>query len=143
MAAERAVRGRVNGIDRSDVMVKQASRRNQAAVAAGRVELEQGTVSRLPFEDGTFSKVFEVNTFHHWPSPKGDLEEILRVMKPGGLLLLCLRMKPRRKFLAPPGYTKDQIEAVKDLLRRVGFRQVCSRCRDLGGESATCVVATK
>src|SRR5687768_399653 len=40
--------GHVYGIDRSDVMLRQATRRNAAAIQAGRVTLTVGAVEHLP-----------------------------------------------------------------------------------------------
>src|SRR5215469_11461900 len=40
--------GLVYGIDRSEVMVRQATRRNNTAVRAGRVRLSCGSVASLP-----------------------------------------------------------------------------------------------
>src|SRR5918996_2966738 len=40
--------GHVYGVDRSDVMLRQATRRNAAAIQAGRVTLISGNVEQLP-----------------------------------------------------------------------------------------------
>ena len=86
-AARRVSRGLVAGIDPSEVMLRQAERRNKRFIATGRVDLRQGSVSALPFEDRSFTRVFEVNSFHHWSSPAAGLAEIRRVMRDGGTLL--------------------------------------------------------
>ena len=44
--AARLDEGRVVGVDHSDLMRRQATRRNRAAIAAGRVELHVGTALR-------------------------------------------------------------------------------------------------
>src|SRR5262249_49842801 len=50
--------GHVYGIDRSAVMLRQAARRNAAAIRAGRVTLALGTVERLPAAlDGPFDAI--------------------------------------------------------------------------------------
>src|SRR3981081_2660460 len=46
--ARRVTRGRVYGIDHSEVMVRQASNRNAAAIGDQRVELLHTSVDRLP-----------------------------------------------------------------------------------------------
>jgi ubiquinone/menaquinone biosynthesis C-methylase UbiE len=142
-AARRATRGFVAGIDRSEVMLRQAGRRNRRFIAAGRVELRRGSVDALPFENGSFTRVFEVNSFHHWPSPAEGLAEVRRVLRDGGTLMLCLRMKhPTRSFLVAPGYTASEVARVTRLVRGAGFHNA----RVLHGEAGrqvACVVADR
>jgi SAM-dependent methyltransferase len=42
----------------------------------------------MPFEDGSVSAIFMVDTFHHIPDSTRFLEEAKRVFKPGGLLMM-------------------------------------------------------
>jgi ubiquinone/menaquinone biosynthesis C-methylase UbiE len=143
LLAKRATNGFVAGIDISELMVKQASRRNRKSIQTGRVELRQGTVSSLPYEDGRFTKICTVNTFHHWPSLENDLREVRRVLDERGLLFLCLRMKhPSRKFLVAPGFTEEQVEEAQALVRRAGFCNIRTERRQLGRE-ITCVMANR
>lgn len=143
MLASRALRGFVAGVDHSEVMVMQAIRRNEAFVRAGRVEVKEGSVSRLPFPDDRFTKVCAVNSFHLWPSPEKDLQEVRRVMKKGGRLLLSLRMKhPRQHRFMPPGFTEAEIEQVREMLLRAGFRNIRKEIRQLGRE-ITCLMANR
>jgi len=143
LMAARATRGFVAGVDISELMVKQAAKRNREFIGAGRVELKQGTVSSLPYESGRFTKVCAVNSFHLWPAQEHDLNEVKRVMREGGLLALCLRMKhPSRSFLVAPGLTEEEIEEVRGLVRWVGFRHVRIERRQLGRE-AVCVLANR
>jgi ubiquinone/menaquinone biosynthesis C-methylase UbiE len=133
MLVERAPRGFVAGIDPSEVMVRQATKRNRRAVQAGRAEVRQGTAAQLPYSDRFFDKVLAVNSFHHWISPKHDLLEVRRVMRDGGVLLLALRMAlAKPKMFAAPGLTSEQAEWVKTLVERAGFRDVRTVERDVG-----------
>ena len=54
--------GRVHGVEVSDTMLKQAARRYRRDVAAGRLALHNGSLTRLPFADGTLHGVVTVNT---------------------------------------------------------------------------------
>jgi ubiquinone/menaquinone biosynthesis C-methylase UbiE len=55
--SRRATHGLVCGVDHSDVMVRQATRRNADAVHAGRVELRCGSAEHLPAFEEPFDKV--------------------------------------------------------------------------------------
>jgi SAM-dependent methyltransferase len=82
--AEAVPDGKVYGIDYSAASVDVARRVNARRIEEGRVDIRQGTVSRLPFPDGTFDFVSAVETHYYWPDLSRDLREILRTLKPGG-----------------------------------------------------------
>ena len=86
--AARAPNGRVYGIDYSEASVEASRETNQSAVAAGRVEIPQGSVSKLPFADAMFDLVTAVETHYYWPDLPNDAREIARVLKPGGTLVV-------------------------------------------------------
>ncbi len=48
----------------------------------------QGSVLRLPFEEGTFERVVAVDSFHHFPDQGAAARELVRVLKPGGRLVI-------------------------------------------------------
>ena len=83
-----ASQGTVQGIDYSSASVATARSRNRTAIAEGRVEIQQASVSALPFGECTFDLVTAVETHYYWPEPATDLLEILRVLKPGGRLAI-------------------------------------------------------
>src|SRR5215470_14795935 len=105
MMAECTTHGYVAGIDLSDVMVRQAARRNLDFIVKGRVELCQGSVANLPYEYGRFTKVLAVNNYQFWPNAELNLVEIQRVLREGGLLVICLRMHSANRFAIAPGFT--------------------------------------
>ena len=114
--AGRAWAGFVAGVDTSEVMVRQARRRNRHAIREGRVDVRQADVSRLPFRSRRFDKVLSTDCFQLWPRPLEALREVRRVLRPGGRLLLVLRMRhPWRKRLVAPGFSADEIDAVRAL----------------------------
>jgi SAM-dependent methyltransferase len=80
--------GRVAGIDPSPAMCRQASRR---AGAAKRVDLRIGEVSSLPWPDDAFDGILAVNTVQFWPDPAADVAEAMRVLAPGGRVVIALR----------------------------------------------------
>ena len=83
-----AAEGTVFGVDYAAGSVDASRANNSRLVEAGRVEIRQASVSRLPFPDATFDLVTAVETHYYWPDPSRDLREVLRVLKPGGRVVL-------------------------------------------------------
>jgi ubiquinone/menaquinone biosynthesis C-methylase UbiE len=79
----------VAGIDVSEEMVEQASTRNAAAIAAGKVVMRHGTVERMPFEDQAFDLALAINSMRVWPDVEAGLREIRRVLRAGGQVALA------------------------------------------------------
>jgi ubiquinone/menaquinone biosynthesis C-methylase UbiE len=142
MIAERAKAGFVAGVDLSDVMVRQATRYNFDLIVAGRAEVCQGSVADLPYECGRFTKVLAVNNYQFWPNAELNLGETRRVMREGGLVVICLRMHSTKRFALAPGFTEDEVADVAKLVRWVGFRDIRIVKRKVGRE-ASCVIARR
>jgi ubiquinone/menaquinone biosynthesis C-methylase UbiE len=87
--------GWIAGIDFSELMVSEASKRNAAAIEAGRVTLQYGDAATLPFKDELFDKVFSIHAVYFWSDPMDVLREAWRVLKPGGLLVITMLPKDR------------------------------------------------
>ena len=86
--AAMATEGKVEGVDYSAASVAVASKLNKEWIGSGRVEIREGSVSRLPFAEGSFDLVVAVETHFWWPDLPGDLRELLRVLKTGGELAI-------------------------------------------------------
>jgi SAM-dependent methyltransferase len=117
----RAGAGHVYGVDHSDVMLRQASRRNAAAIRAGRVTLIKAPVDQLPPAlDGPFDAILAVNSLGFWPAPAERLTELRQRLTPGGRLAIA--SQPRC-----PGATavtsRRAADEVENLLRSTGFTQ--------------------
>jgi ubiquinone/menaquinone biosynthesis C-methylase UbiE len=143
LIAARATRGLVAGVDPSDVMVRQATKRSWQAVEAGRVQLQQGTVSALPFPDSSFTKALALHSIYFWPSLEQGLRELYRVLSPGGRLAVGVRMyQPKAGRLNPSRYglTEDQVQDIKSTLESVGFRDVETQQRVLRRETITAIL---
>jgi ubiquinone/menaquinone biosynthesis C-methylase UbiE len=81
----------VTGIDISEDMIKNASRRNHAAVQQGRVVFALGDCCDLQFPDGTFDAVTGINTIYFW---RDTIKGIQILFKKG----LCFRWEKSRIF---------------------------------------------
>lgn len=84
-------KGKVYGIDHSLEMARLASSVNQKLVRSGRVEIDHGSVSSLPYADNMFDIVTAFETIQFWPDIDEDLKEIKRVLKPLGMMLIVNR----------------------------------------------------
>ena len=83
-----ATKGRVYGVDYAKGSVAASSGRNAQLIKAGRVAIKQASVSQLPFPEDSFDLVSAVETHYYWPDLVKDMREILRVLKPGGTLIM-------------------------------------------------------
>jgi ubiquinone/menaquinone biosynthesis C-methylase UbiE len=124
--------GVVSGIDISPDLVRQAESRFRPEIAEGRVRVQIGDISHLPFPAAAFDRVFTINTIYFWPDTLQGLGEIRRVLKDGGLAAVSLRSKEKMQRYAVTNYdfqlfSKDE---VADLMRQVGFRNVRVDHRD-------------
>ena len=90
--AARVPRGRAVGVDPSETMLAMAGRRLRRPIAAGRVELRLASAEALPFPDASFDAAYAANSVQFWPGPERSLREGRRVLRPGGTLLLAIRL---------------------------------------------------
>ena len=91
-------RGKVYGIDYSQEMVQLSKKVNDDLIKHGIVEIIEGSVSALPFQDNTFDFVTAFESYYFWPDMVSDLIEIKRVLKPGAFLLLVHAAYKDEKF---------------------------------------------
>ncbi len=93
-----ATDGMVYGIDYSEGSVAASRMHNEHLIKAGRVAIEKASVSQLPFPTNTFDLVTAVETQYYWPNLVEDMREVLRVLKPGGTLLVIAEMYKGGRF---------------------------------------------
>ena len=67
--------------DTSQEMLKQAQDK-------GHLHLVRAQSEHLPFSDNSFERVLVVDSFHHFRDQEKSLDELLRVLKPGGRLVI-------------------------------------------------------
>jgi len=111
------------GIDISSTMVEEASRFNEELVSSGKASFVLGSSQKMPFEDNTFERVFSIGVIHFWTEPKVALEEVHRVLRPGGLMLMgCLAPQGAPVFARPEyGFHLREASAWKKLCGAAGF----------------------
>lgn len=95
--AEVATQGKIYGVDFAASSVIASVSKNKQLIQIGRVEIEQASVSHLPFPDNYFDLVTAVETHYYWSTLVEDFQEILRVLKPGATFVVIAESYNRRK----------------------------------------------
>ena len=99
-----APQGAVDGVDYATGSVAASRHKNKKLLTEGRVAISHASVSHLPFADNTFDLVTAVETQYYWPDLPHDMREVLRVLKPGGTLLVLAESykKGSHEFIQRP-----------------------------------------
>lgn len=119
----KAAQMRYYGIDISETMVQEALQHNAELVASGAAIFTLGNGQELPYADHFFDKIFTVNTLYFWKDPLKQLQEIRRVLKPGGRLGIgirsrhCMEQMPFTQY----GFELYDAAAARSLLEMAGF----------------------
>jgi ubiquinone/menaquinone biosynthesis C-methylase UbiE len=74
----------MTGIDLSEKMLVDARQSAQLVGMEDRVDFRLGNVEEIPFPDQSLDLVISTASLHHWTDPVKVLNEVDRVLKPGG-----------------------------------------------------------
>src|SRR5260221_244388 len=96
------------------------------------ISSRSGDVEKLPFEAHSFDLVVTRYAAHHWPHPLTALQEIARMLKPGGQFLLDDTVAPAEplhdtfmqavELLRDPSHVRDHsIQQWRALMTEAGF----------------------
>ncbi len=118
-----------SGVDFSETMIQEANEINKALIESETVSFKHASIEYLPFDNDTFDCITTTNTLYFWPAPKENIKELLRVLKPGGRLLVAYRSKDCMDQLELTRYnfTKYFPEDVEALFKSGGFNQVSTQ----------------
>ncbi|MCL4805633.1 MAG: methyltransferase domain-containing protein [Anaerolineae bacterium] len=114
--------GRVVGLDASAGMLARA--REKLAPFGDRAALVRQSAMRLPFADGTFAAVTCLEALEFLPDDAAALQEMARVLRPGGVLLVSRRQGPDAPFFL--GHARDR-EGFEELLAGLGLNDIRSQ----------------
>jgi SAM-dependent methyltransferase len=135
-ASRLAVRGRVFGIDHSEVMVRQATKRNASAVRSGRVVLQRGSAEDPPVYEVPMDKIVSVNSMGFWRDPVDRLRVLHGRLRPGGQIAIA--SQPRCPG-ATRGTSMRAAHEIEDALHSAGFSRTRVETLDLK-PPAVCVI---
>lgn len=110
------------GLDISENMIEAGRKKG-----IPRCTLEVGDAENLPYEDHSLDRIYCLNSFHHYPNPQRVAEEIGRVLRPGGVLVIgevyvLPGLREIINLLLPYGWTGDYRMYSKKSLNNV-FRE--------------------
>lgn len=108
------------GLDLSHEQIARAKKRNRNS--PGNPNFVQGSALELPFDEGSFDGLISVASIKHWPDQRLGMSECVRVLRPGGLLLISeadrsCKLEDARNFVA-----RWRIPAAFRPIALMGFR---------------------
>jgi len=116
----------VTGIDFSKDMCEEAVKRNQELVKTKQLSLHCAGTSSLPLPANTFDHVVALNVIYFLDPPGPHLQEIKRVLKPGGCFHIGYRPKSAIEHLefTHQNFTLYEPDELLELLKEHGFEKV-------------------
>ena len=121
---KRSKNGTVYGIDISEESVAKARAVN-ADVLNKQVFIRQGSAEKLPYKNESFDLVTAVETVYFWPNLPECLQEVRRVLKPGGYFVIMVEVadEDSKWTSLVDGMTAYPPEQLKAMLDDAGFIQ--------------------
>ena len=110
----------IAGVDISHTMVRIAAKK--AAEAGVRVEFKQGSASKLPFPSQSFDFLLCRAAFKNFAKPVDALQEMCRVLRPGGRALIIDLKRNASPEEISRGLDEMHLSPVNRLLTKLVFR---------------------
>lgn len=114
--------GRIVALDNARRMLQEATR--YVAEYRDRITWVWHHAVPLPFDDCTFDAVVCLEAFEFMPDTRAALTECIRVLKPGGILLVSNRIALGAKFIPGKTFSKAKFEG---LLQTLGQTDVTTQ----------------
>lgn len=122
---------RLFGIDREPVWVKEAAERAARAGYAERTSYRLGEAEKIPFHDDLFDLVTCQTVLIHVRDPRAVLREMMRVLKPGGLLAV---VEPNNMASALVLWSSQFHGPIDPILDNIRLYLTCTRGKENLGE---------
>ena len=117
----------VHGVDSSEELLKTA---HELALSESNLEFSKVDLNtRMPFEDGSFELVVVVGTLQYLMEPSACVQEVFRILKPGGYFVVCQRNALSFNVLRRP------LSFLSCLLSQEGFEWGCRQVSTSVGSS--------
>ncbi len=108
---------RIYGIDISEQAVVDSVRTNKLDVTAGKVSVQQASVTDIPFSDNTFDLITAFQTHYFWPDLEDSIKEVFRVLKTESCFFIIAE-KYKINYHMKAYKTKEEME---QLFNNTGF----------------------
>lgn len=117
----------VTGIDFSELMFKQASKRNEKFIESGKLELKYGNLLESNIPPGQYDKIFCVHVIYFWDNLVEPFAKIKTALKEQGMFWIFMAKVDyikKMKFTKDGIFNKYSIDQVVDALNKAGFKDV-------------------
>ncbi|MFZ2803843.1 MAG: class I SAM-dependent methyltransferase [Patescibacteria group bacterium] len=128
----------IDAVDLTWKHVEHARRRAQEAGLTDAITVHHGNATELPFADATFTQVQCVEGAEHFNTREKFLKEAIRVLKPGGVIILgdyTLKRQPKNVYEKSvveaarilwhvPKANYETVESFGTTMERCGFKNV-------------------
>jgi SAM-dependent methyltransferase len=131
LASVMSEEARVVGIDREPTWVEEARTRAAARGLGDRFSYRLGEAQRLPFPDDSFDLTTCQTVLIHVPDPRAAVAEMVRVTKPGGLVVVAEPNNLTESLLLDSISNQASIDDIVELVR---FQLTCERGKIALGE---------
>lgn len=117
----------ITGIDFSELMFREASKRNKKHIDAQKVELFLGDFLSTDIGSEKFDKIFCINVIYFWNNLNEPFIKVRQGLKDGGMF--CLYMVSRdhlekMRFTKGGIFNRYSIDEVVDCLEITGFKDI-------------------
>jgi SAM-dependent methyltransferase len=129
----------VVGIDRSELMVQQAARRNKELLERGKLRLLLDSVDTLGPDLGSFDKIYSVNVVQFWKEPVLVFKKLRSLLKPGGVVVTAYMP---RHWGAKDEDAVAKGKQIETWQREPGFWKIRTQTRIMKPVAVVAVIAT-
>lgn len=127
LLAARVRQGSVVGIDISDGMIRRAQ---QASRQFSNITYQVGSAEKIPCASNFFNRILSVESFYYYPDQHRALDELIRVLVPGGRLFILINLYKENPYslrwvanLGVPVHALSENEYAA-MFRQHGFERV-------------------
>jgi SAM-dependent methyltransferase len=122
---------RVHGVDRDPLWVEKAAERAAAHGFADRFNYQVAVAEKLPFADASFDLVTCQTVLIHMSDPGAAIDEMVRVARPGGLILAAEPNNVARALTFDSASFHDPVD---EILAHARLWLICERGKAALGE---------